>query len=48
MPSKTVTDFTSDTSLILNTFKTLYPNVKESDDIFIIFNAALNILQLFP
>lgn len=48
MPSKTVTDFTSDTSLILKTFKTLYPNVQESDDLFIIFNAALNILQLFP
>ena len=48
MPSKTVTDFTSDTSLILKTFKKLYPSVNEGDDIFCILKAALNIVQLFP
>lgn len=48
MPSKTLTDFTSDKSLILKTFKSLYPNIKETDDIFVIFKVALSSLQLFP
>ena len=46
--SKTVSDFTTNTSSIESTFKILFPSVSTTDELYCLFKVALNDLTLFP
>jgi len=46
--SRTVSDFTTDISVVKSTFKRLFPSISSTDELYYLFEVALTDLSLFP